>query len=356
MTTVAVTGTSGAVGQALLERLDTDPAIERIIGLDGTEPQMPVAKLEFRTADVRDPVLSHALRDAEVVVHLAFTPAPVADEDTMFALNVHGTRNVLDAARKTGARKVVHLSSATVYGAHPDNPIPLDEQSALRANPDFNWAYHKLLAEEMVADWADQHPDAVVTVLRPAPILGPAVDDYIARHFESPRLPLVRGHEPPVHFVHVDDVAAALHLAVTADLPGAYNVGADGWLPAGQVCAILARKPLVLPEVVAFPAAERMWRWGLVAAPSGALHYLMHPWVVSSERLKAQGWAATRSNRDILREHAAEHRGYWSLGRVRLRRRHVHAGGLAAAAAFGLIVLRLVRKRSRARTGRRAGR
>ena len=50
---VAVTGAAGFIGAAVLERLDNDRAIKRLIGIDRAEPGMPVAKLEFRPADIR---------------------------------------------------------------------------------------------------------------------------------------------------------------------------------------------------------------------------------------------------------------------------------------------------------------
>jgi nucleoside-diphosphate-sugar epimerase len=342
MTTVAVTGAGGFAAAALLKRLDADPTIEHVIGLDRVEPQMPVAKLDFRVADVRDPRLALALEGADAIVHLALSAGPLGSEDTMFAINVEGTRNLLEAADAVGVTRLVHLSSAVVYGADAGNMVPLGEDRPLRAKPNFSWAFHHLLAEELVTRWAAEHASAVVTVLRPATTLGPGVDTAMSRHLEQRRLPVVRGYLPPVQLLHIDDLAAALHLAVTRDLPGAYNVAAEGWLPLDDMARVMGRGLLRVPESVAFPVASQLWRHGAIAAPPGALHYLMHPWVVSTERLHAQGWAATRSNRDILREFVADHRPWMSLGRLRVRRRSCSAaaGVLVTAAAGGMLAVR----------------
>ena len=349
--TVAVTGASNFVAAAVLERLDADRRIGRILGLDLDEPQMPVAKLDFRTADVRDPLLAVALDGADVVVHVAVTPGPMDSEDTMFAINVHGTRNLLEAASKAGVKRFVHVSSAAVYGAHPGNDVPLDEDAPLRANPDFSWAYQHLLAEELVTAWADNHPDVAVTVLRPVTTLGPGADNFIARHFEQPLLPVVRENEPPVQFLHVDDLATAIERAVLAPMPGIYNVSPDGWLSTRELAHLLGKRAVTVPEAVAFSAARRQWSHGVLGAPPGALHYLMDPWVLNSDRLRAQGWVPTRSNREVVREFAAEHRPYISAGRVRVGRRTVHRA--AAAAAAGTIYLGA--SRIRRRRARRAG-
>lgn len=355
MSTVAVTGANSAIGRALIARLDGARSVTRILAVDLDEPDMPVAKLEFRTTDVRDPLLGNALRGTDVVVHLAARCGPMRDEDTMFARNVHGTRNLLGAAGQLGVTKVVHLSSAAVYGAHPDNPVPLTEEAPLRANPDFGYGYQQLLSEELVAEWSEAHPDATVTVLRPAPVLGPGVDDFLARQLESPRLPLVRGYTPPRQFVHVEDVAAALALAVTQDLPGPYNVAADGWLSTEDLSSLLGRKPLRIPETVAFSAAGQLWARGLSELSAGAVHYVMHPVVLATHRLHERGWAASHSNREIVREFSDAHREYLTVGRVRLRRRQLAVGAFASLSAFvGFMIGRRIARHDRKRPGERS--
>lgn len=352
MSTVAVTGANSAIGRALIARLDGERSVTRILAVDLDEPDMPVAKLEFRTTDVRDPLLPNALRGADIVVHLAARCGPARDEDTMFARNVHGTRNVLAAADTVGARKVVHLSSAAVYGAHPDNAVPLAEDAPLRANADFSYGYHQLLSEELVAEWAQEHPKATVTILRPAPVLGPGVDDFLVHQLESPRLPLVRGYSPPRQFSHVEDVASALACAVTHDLAGPYNVASDGWLSTEELLILLGRKPVRIPETVAFSLAEQLWASGLSELSAGAVHYVMHPVVLATDRLHERGWAATHSNREIVREFSDEHREYLTVGRVRLRRRHL---AVAVFAIIGTVAGYLVGKRL-ARDGPAEGR
>ena len=343
--TVAVTGAAGFVAAAVLERLDSDRSVGRILGIDGVEPAMPVAKLDFRAGDVRDPVLANALQGADVVIHLALTPGPEVAEDTMFAINVHGTRNVLDAAARAGVKRFIHVSSGAVYGAHAGNHVPLDEDAPLRANPDFSWAYQHLLAEELVTAWAARNPAIAVTVFRPATTLGPGADTFVARHLEQPWLPIVRANEPPVQLLHVDDLAAAIHLAVTKPMPGVFNVAAEGWLSARELAKLMGKGTVTIPETVAFAAARRLWMHGLLGAPAGALHYLMYPWVLSCERLHEQGWSPLRSNREVAREFAVEHRPFVSLGRFRAQRRTIALGTGAVAATAGVLTVGSVRRR-----------
>jgi nucleoside-diphosphate-sugar epimerase len=344
MRIVAVTGVSGYLGQRFLSLLDDDPSVERIVGIDVVEPRIVSPKLEFHPLDARDARLAKVLNGADVVVHLAFVLDPMRDEEKMRAINVDGTRNVLASAE--GASKLIYPSSATVYGAHADNDFPLVETSPLRANPGFSSAAHKHATEGLVAEFADRHPGTVVTILRPAIVFGPNVENFISRLLEAPRVLTVKGYAPPLQLVHESDVAEALHLAVTSSLPGAYNVAADGWLDAEEVLEITGKKRIELPEAIAFSIAERAWRLGLTESPPGELHYVMHPWVVDNAKLKAAGWKPRYSNREALLATIESHRPWVSLGRARARKADLAKG---AAATLGLIATMAAARRARRR-------
>lgn len=348
MTTVAVTGVGGLLGRRLLTELDQRDDVERVLGIDVRAPEgVTSPKLAFRVADVRDPALADLLSDVDVVVHLAFQLDPLRDEARMRSVNVDGTRNVAEAAAAAGVGKLVYVSSGVAYGAHPDNDLPLTEDSPLRANPRFNYAEHKLEVEEWLWPWADKHPETTVTVLRPSIVAGPGMENFISRQLlEAPRFLAVKGHKPPMQFVHVDDVASALVHVVERDLPGAFNVSAEGWLSFDEITAILGRETLELPEEVAFSTTERLWELGVGQAPPGQVHYIMHPWVLSVDRLMATGWRPTHSNRDALVDVAAEHADWLTLPGVRVRRSTLRGGTAVVGAllAAGLLVLRLRRR------------
>jgi nucleoside-diphosphate-sugar epimerase len=339
---VAITGVSGYLGRRLLALLDADPTVERVVGIDIAEPHTGSPKLDFHQVDVRDARLVKVLPGVDVLVHLAFQVDPIRDEERMRAVNVDGTRNVLEGAGATGIRKLVHASSAAVYGAHPDNDFPLTESSPLRANPEFSLAWHKLEAERLAEAFREDNPEVVVTVLRPAIVFGPNVHNFISRMLEAPRVATVKGYEPPIQLVHEEDVATALALAVRTDLPGAYNVAADGWLTGDELLAISGKKRVELPEAVAFSLAERLWKLGISQAPPGELHFVMHPWVVDNAKLRRAGWSPRYTNRDALFEAMEAHRPWIAVGRARMRKDDLAKG---AAATLGLVgAMELVRR------------
>ncbi|HEV2756608.1 MAG TPA: NAD-dependent epimerase/dehydratase family protein [Actinomycetota bacterium] len=349
--TVAVTGASGYLATGLIRRLAADDAVARIVGFDVRPPRAVHDKLVFDEVDVRAPGLAARLEGVDCLVHLAFVMDPIRDEALMRDVNVNGSQNVFKSAGRAGVSRLVYASSATVYGAHPDNPVPLTEESPLRANLDFSYAAHKLETEYVVREFADEFPDAHVVILRPAAVLGPHADNAWSHLLELPVLFGVSGHAPPLQVVHEDDVARALHWAVTTPESGAFNVAAEGWLEAEEALAIAGRSVRRLPEPLAFAVAERMWRLGLTEVPPGYLHYAMHPWVVSTEKLAAAGFTPETGNEETLREAVAAAAPHVRIGRTRVRRGDLVKGaaaGLGLAGAAGVAAVLRARRRSAA--------
>ncbi|MFA9429896.1 NAD-dependent epimerase/dehydratase family protein [Egicoccus sp. AB-alg2] len=346
MTTVAITGVGGFIGRRLVAALDDQPEVQRIHGLDLVAPKgLTSDKLVFRRADVRDRDLVQVLETVDTLVHLAFRLDPMHDEPTMREINVEGTKRVFEAAAAAGVRRVVYLSSVAAYGAHPDNEVPLTEDHPVRGTPDFNYSQHKAEVEQWLWPWAQAHPEVAVTVLRPAIVLGPGAQNFVTRVFEQPRITLVRGHKPPLQFVHVDDVVSALVHVLEHDLTGAYNVTAEGWLSMDEVTAIVGRRTVAVPEEVAFSVTERLWRLGIGEQPPGLVWHFMHPWVASPAKLIETGWQPKHSNRDALDETVREHGRFVSLVGLRAERRTVRSASLAAAGMVGVLASREVRRR-----------
>jgi nucleoside-diphosphate-sugar epimerase len=298
---VAVTGVSGFLGQRLLPLLDASPRVDRIVGIDVRDPARRARKLEFHRGDVLGSTLVPPLRDADVVVHLAAVSGPIPDDDLFTRVNVDGTRRVLAAAEDAGVRKVVRPSSTAVYGAWANNPLPLTEEAPLRPSPSYLPAIADAECERVLAEWHDARPGRVVTRLRIAPVVGGGATSLLASVATAKAPVRVRGATPPVQVVHVDDAAAALELATTADLDGAYNVAADGWLGADEAKALIpGRRPPALPMEVAERVLAAGWNTGLGDAPPSVLPYLVHPWVVANDRLKAAGWKPRHSNDEAI--------------------------------------------------------
>lgn len=343
-----MTGASSGIGRALAARLVGLPEIKRVIGID--ERRGDLEGVEWRVLEVRDPAIAQRISRCDVVVHLDLDRSPDSDARQRSARNVGGTQTVLTAAAAAGVPRVVLCTSAMVYGAVPDNPVPLDEDGPLRARPEG--IVSDMLEMEWLARRAPKaHPGLSVTVVRPSMLVGPDVDTFLTRHFEAARLLVIRGSKPSWQFCHVDDLVSALEYAVLGKVEGAVTVGCEGFLEQDEVEMLFGLPRLELPEGLALGAAERLHRLGLTPAPASDLAYVSHPWVVSSAKLLAAGWRPVYDNvtacevlaTDVAGRHAA-------LGR-RIGRRETATMG-AAGATVALLGAAAVVRRARRRRSR----
>ncbi len=339
---VAVTGIAGLLGQRLLPHLDASPAVGRVVGLDVRDPDRRIARLEMHRVDIATADLEPLLAGVDVIVHLASIVDPLPDDSFETRVNVDGTRRVLDAATHLGIAKIVRVSTAAVYGAWPGNPVPLTEDAPLRPNPGFGPAVQGAEVERMLALWREGTPDRLTTTLRAAPVLGRGARHLWARLLSGRPAIRVRGAAPPVQTVHADDVAEALLLAVERDLPGVFNVAADGWLDAAAATALRRRPAAAVPAELLSRALRRLWSTGLGDVPAEALPYLTYPWVLANDRLRAEGWSPRHTNEETLIETVASLTKPFPKTKVAI----AAAGLVGAAAAVGGGVV-LWRNRSR---------
>ena len=298
---VAVTGVSGFLGQRLLPLLDAHPGIDRVIGIDVRDPARRARKLDFHRVDILGTELTPFLRGVGTVVHLAAVRGPLLDEALFTRVNVDGTRRLLEAATTAGVHKMVRPSSATVYGAWANNPVPLTEDAPLRPSPRFQPAIVDAECERLLLEWAAGHPERIVTRLRIAPVLGTGADSLLAQ-IATGRFPIrIRGAAVPVQVVHADDAVAALELATVDDLDGAFNVAADGWLTADEANALMPNRRLpAIPAEIATRAIAATWSTGIGDAPPAIVPYLSHPWAIANDRLKAAGWKPKHGNDEAI--------------------------------------------------------
>ena len=329
-TVVAVTGAAGIVGAALLRQLLDHDGVGRVVAMDVRRGD--VEGPTWKIGDVRDPLVAQRLAGVDAIVHLAVDwslGTPAAERS---ALNVRGTQTVVTAAAAAGVKRVVVVTSASVYGALADNPTPLPETAPLQAPPEGITA--DLLEIERVAEDARRvHPGLSVTVVRPAALVGPGVDTLVTRHFASPRLLCIKDVDPTWQFCHVEDLASALLHAALGSVSGAVTVGSDGFLDQRQVEAISGMRRVEVPAALAYATAERLHRVGVTPAPASELAYVMHPLVVPSTALRAAGWSPRFDNEECLRIVLGEVRGDYSLAGRRIGRRDAQVAGASAAGA-----------------------
>lgn len=351
--TVAVTGAASGVGALLTERLAASPEIKQVLALD--ERQGEASEAQWHTLDVRDPAIADRLRGdgdpVDAVVHTALDLDLESDPAARTAYNVRGAQTVLTAAAAAGVHRVVLCTSAMVYGAFPDNDVPLTEDAGLHATADGTGVGDLLEIERLARRAPRAHPGLNVTVVRPSVLVGAGMDTALTRYFESPRLLAVADSRPCWQFCHVEDLAAALEFAALEKVEGDLAVGCDGWLEQEEVEELTGIRRMELPSTVALGAASRLHRLGLTPSPAGDLAYTMHPWVVSGSRLYEAGWRPRWTNEEVLAELLEEVAGRHTVAGRRLGRTEAATAAGAAGATVALLGTAALVRRARKRRG-----
>jgi UDP-glucose 4-epimerase len=208
----------------------------------------------------------------------------------MYDIDVNGTQAVLQAAADAGVKQVIQTSSATAYGAFPDNPKPIAEDWPVRGAPDFSYAKHKADSDRIAQLWALENPDAVMTIVRPSIVFGPSVDNYIVRAFaNNPFIPILDGVDEEFQLVHEDDVVSALIALLDGKHGGAFNLAGDGLLTWSRAAEMVGKKTRNVSLKNMKRLNNAMWKLRVprTEAPAGNLDFIRYPWVVSTEKLKS---------------------------------------------------------------------
>jgi nucleoside-diphosphate-sugar epimerase len=326
---VAVTGAARGLGHALAVSLAASARVRRVIAIDDHRGE--ATGVTWRVVDVRDPALGGRLAGVDVLVHTDLDLAPGSDRSARRAFNVRGVQTVLTAAAAGRVGLVILVTSAMVYGARPENEVPLPESTPLATDQD-GVVGDLLEIEDLARRSVRTFPGMEITVVRPAALVGEDVDTVVTRHFEAPRLLTVKGSAPRWQFCHVDDLVSALELAVSGEVSGTFAVGCDGWLEQDQVEELSGLRSIELPAGFTFGTVQRLHRVGITPAPATDLRYVVYPWVVDCARLRAAGWRPRYDNAAALRALLELRAGHHALAGRRL------AGKDAAITAAGATV------------------
>src|ERR671920_639935 len=164
-------------------------------------------------------------------------------------MNVLGTMQLLAAAQSVpSVRRVVLESTTAVYGASSMDPALFDEAMTPNDLPSGGYARDATEIEGYLRGFGRRRDDVSVTVLRFANLVGPRIDTVLTRYFALPVVPTVLGYDSRLQLLHEEDALAVLQRAVAHDLPGVFNVAADGVLLLSQAIRRAGRIPLPVPS------------------------------------------------------------------------------------------------------------
>lgn len=304
MSTILITGAAGAVGGALLSLMAQDAGLT-VIATDIRTPTLLADNAEFVPMDVRgdDPAQVIARIRPDVVVHLAsiVTPGKGSSRDVEYAVDVTGTRNVLDACIAQRVRRLVVTSSGAAYGYHPENREALREGDPIRGNREFAYAWHKRLVEEMLATARVDAPHLEQVVLRVGTVLGEGLENQITALFHRPRLLGLVGSDSPFVFIWDRDLARILRRAARDGPAGIYNVAGDGAMGLRDLARVMGKRVLWLPPSLVRLALALAKPLGLSRYGPEQVRFLQYRPVLDNNALKTVfGYTPEKSSAEVF--------------------------------------------------------
>ncbi len=321
--TVAVTGPTGEMGQAVLAALERSREVGQVLGM-ARRPFDPVQrgwkKVSYRQGDVLDRrAVADLVKDADVVVHLAFMIMGGAQESRV--VNLDGSRNVFSAAVSAGVKRLIYASSVAAYGFHRENPQPLTEDVPARGTAAHYYSAQKAEVEALLQETLIGGATAAY-VFRPCIVGGPdaplLIDSLpytqISERLPGPVVSLLDGvpilkpvlPDPGVPFqlVHHDDVASAMRAAVLGrGTPGIYNLAGAGQLTVKQLAEELGWYAIPVPELALDAVAEMISRLGFLPAQAQWIAAFREPVIMDTSKARRElRWRPKHNALETLRE------------------------------------------------------
>ncbi|MEM5772119.1 MAG: NAD(P)-dependent oxidoreductase [Candidatus Aenigmatarchaeota archaeon] len=204
-----VIGASGCIGNALIEFL-----LENKLEVKALIHETPISQknIEFFKGDINEPsTLLPAMKDIDVVYHLAFPMTQLAYSlpyKDLFYLQCKATENIIKSAISSGVKRIVYVSSVSVYG----NPkyFPIDENHP--TNPKNYYALTKLETEKILKNYSNE---IETVILRAAPVYGPKSKIFykLLEEIEKGKLGIIGDGNKKTHLLGVKNCALALYLS-----------------------------------------------------------------------------------------------------------------------------------------------
>ena len=306
---VLITGAAGYLGSIVVQEIaaymQQNSLSGKLVGVDIRRPTyLPEAAIFFQE-EIRSAQLAKLCADhkIDVVLHLVaiVNPGKKSNRQLEYEIEVEGTRNVLEACLTAKVKRIIVSSSGAAYGYYADNPAWIREETAIRGNQEFAYAYHKRLVEELLATYRDRHHQLEQVIFRIGTILGATTRNQITALFQKPIVLAVRGSDSPFVFVWDRDVAACMREAVFSPKTGIYNLAGDGALSIHEIARKLGKPVLALPAGLLRSGLFVLKKLGLSQYGPEQLDFLRYRPVLDNHKLKTEfGFIPQKSSRDVF--------------------------------------------------------
>jgi len=184
-------------------------------------------KIEIITGDIRDKeIVEKSVRDRDIIVHTA-AALPLYKPEDIYSTDIDGTRNMIEAGKKAGVKRFIHISSTAVYGIPDHHPL-LEDDKLDGVGP---YGEAKILAEEECLKMRKE--GMCVPILRPKSFIGPerlgVFDLLYDWALDGRGFPMIGNGKNRYQLLDVEDLCEAIYLCATLDekiVNDTFNIGA----------------------------------------------------------------------------------------------------------------------------------
>jgi len=295
---ILIAGIGTHWGTELALRLERDPDVEQVLGIDTT------------------PLLARLLPStgADTLVHtgILWYPEPGKPQRALHDINVIGTLQLLAACERTPSlQRVVLRGSAAIYGCEPTGPSFFTESMA--SDYPLRTRFQRDIGEleGYFANFARRHSGLTCCMLRHQPEIGPGLDAPLSRYLSLPVVPTQLGFDPRLQLLHAEDATGALLAAAMNPIRGAVNVAPSGSISLSRALRLIDRPQLPIPHPLFGPAMARLGdRLGAGSLYGDAVRLLRYGRGVDNARLRTElGYEPRFDAVAAVRDFAAADRG-----------------------------------------------
>jgi UDP-glucose 4-epimerase len=285
MERLLITGIAGGQGRLVAKRVAGEYEIHGVdVGASGGHAR----EVRVHQADLRSKKVEDVFRRERpsAVVHLGMVRRTF-DPTLRHDVNVVGTKHLLEYCASYGVKKLVILSSSYVYGALPENPFYMDEDTALNVSRHYPEIRDLAEVDTLATAFLWRYPDISTSILRPVSTLGYYTHSSIGAYLKLRYVPTVLGFNPMMQFIHEEDVAEAIARTLETGARGVFNVVGPGTVPLKVAIRETGGTAIPVPETAARAAIDRLFRYGFYPLPADAINFAKYPCTIDGRRFRA---------------------------------------------------------------------
>jgi len=304
---IVVTGSSSHLASVLLPLLCEINEITLVEGIDVCKGDFQHRKFKENILDIRDPNIATLMHRCDCVIHLAFIVLRSTlgrkrkNRELIFDINVNGSINVFQSAAAQSVKTIIHLSSAVVYGAWPENPDAIKETQKRKVMSGFSYAEDK----NKVEDWLDkfeQRNQIAVIRLRPHVILGPKSQPFLLSLIKQPFYPRLPDPQPLLQCIWESDVADAIVKSIHLQSSSILNLAADPPISFKQMIQLSHKISIPVPMTLLKFIHQSLWKISSIGEEPGWLNGMPYPLIIDASKAKKElDWTVKYSTEECIK-------------------------------------------------------